>query len=189
LGSDITGFYSLYSKEADIVTLKLNWECGWFPFNCAHGKAIAREVSPRFSLLGSVKNYHWDLSEMWHFKSFRFCSYSILVRLFPSLPSRISIPGKCVELDFKISSHSSHSIVECSNIVGSPPHVHAPPEKISFDWGLGTRLYGRLELWVGFMKQIFKSACVAARITSTAVMYSAKLVPTVLILEYGYVEE
>jgi len=39
------------------------------------------------------------------------------------------------------------------------------------------------------MKQIFKSACVAARITSTAVMYSAKLVPTVLILEYGYVEE
>ena len=39
------------------------------------------------------------------------------------------------------------------------------------------------------MKQIFKSACVAARITSTAVIYSAKLVPTVLILEYGYVEE
>lgn len=56
-----------------------------------------------------------DLSEMWDFKCFRFCSYSVLVGLFPSLTSSISIPGKnwIVELDFKISSHSSHSIVEC----------------------------------------------------------------------------
>ena len=62
LGSDKTGFHSLKSEETDIVTLKLNWECGWFPFNCGLWQShFTWGEVPRFSLLGSVKIiYFWQ---------------------------------------------------------------------------------------------------------------------------------
>jgi len=52
-GSDKTGFHSLQSKETDVVTLRLNWECA---FNCGLWQSHCTP-SPNFSLLGSVKYY------------------------------------------------------------------------------------------------------------------------------------
>ena len=44
LGSDKTGFYSVQSEETDIVILKLNEECGWFPFNCGLWQRVVLKI-------------------------------------------------------------------------------------------------------------------------------------------------